>query len=149
MWPQETELLRLPAVELLAAAPLRDEVRAQGWWVPPLPQAWGGLGMPLVEFAGISEILGTSPFGHYAFNCQAPDIGNMEILLRHGTPEQQQKWLKPLVAGTVHSCFAMTEPEHVGSNPTWLSTTARADGDDVIDGHKWFTTVADGAGLPS
>jgi acyl-CoA dehydrogenase len=77
---------------------------------------------------------------------QAPDIGNMELLHAHGTAEQQARWLHPLAAGEIRSCFAMTEPEHAGSNPVWMSTTARRDGDDyVIDGHKWFTTAAEGA----
>ncbi|MHB2018467.1 MAG: acyl-CoA dehydrogenase family protein [Candidatus Xenobia bacterium] len=144
VWPREAELLRAPSAESLRG--LRDEVRRNGWWAPPLPKEWGGLSMPLVEFAHLSEILGTTPFGHYLFNCQAPDIGNMEILLRYGTSEQQHRWLKPLANGEVHSCFAMTEPEHAGSNPTWLSTTARVDGNDyVINGHKWFTTAADGS----
>ena len=125
---------------------LRGEVQARGWWTPHLPEEMGGMGLPLQEFALLSEVLGQTPLGHYAFNCQAPDIGNMELLHRHGSAEQHERWLKPLAAGAVRSCFAMTEPEHAGSNPVWLSTTAVRDGDDVvINGHKWFTTAADGA----
>lgn len=125
---------------------LRGEVQARGWWTPHLPEEMGGMGLPLQEFALLSEVLGQTPLGHYAFNCQAPDIGNMELLHRHGSAEQHERWLKPLAAGAVRSCFAMTEPEHAGSNPVWLSTTAVHDGDDVvINGHKWFTTAADGA----
>jgi alkylation response protein AidB-like acyl-CoA dehydrogenase len=125
---------------------LRAEVKARGWWTPHLPEELGGMGLPLLEFAQLSEVLGQTPFGHYIFNCQAPDIGNMELLHRHGSAEQHERWLKPLAAGAVRSCFAMTEPEHAGSNPVWLSTTAVRDGDDVvINGHKWFTTAADGA----
>jgi alkylation response protein AidB-like acyl-CoA dehydrogenase len=125
---------------------LRAEVKARGWWTPHLPEELGGMGLPLLEFAQLSEVLGQTPLGHYIFNCQAPDIGNMELLHRHGSAEQHERWLKPLAAGAVRSCFAMTEPEHAGSNPVWLSTTAVRDGDDVvINGHKWFTTAADGA----
>ncbi len=125
---------------------LRGEVKARGWWTPHLPEEMGGMGLPLQEFALLSEVLGQTPLGHYVFNCQAPDIGNMELLHRHGSAEQHERWLKPLAAGAVRSCFAMTEPEHAGSNPVWLSTTAVRDGDDVvINGHKWFTTAADGA----
>jgi alkylation response protein AidB-like acyl-CoA dehydrogenase len=100
----------------------------------------------LSEFARVSEELGRTPFGHFAFNCQAPDIGNMEVLLAHGSPAQQEQFLRPLAAGDIRSCFAMTEPQHAGSNPVWLSATAQKEGDDyIIDGHKWFTTAAEGA----
>lgn len=124
----------------------RQLVKDFGWWLPPIAQKYGGLGMPLTEFAHISEELGRTPLGHYAFNCQAPDVGNMELLLMHGNDEQKEKWLEPLARGDIRSCFAMTEPEHAGSNPVWLDTLAVRDGDDyVIDGHKWFTSGADGA----
>ncbi len=124
----------------------RQQVKDLGLWAPHLPEAYGGLGFRLIEFAKVSEVLGQSPMGHYVFNCQAPDVGNMEILMHHGTDEQKEVFLKPLTQGQIRSCFAMTEPEHAGSNPTWLSTTAVKDGDDyVINGHKWFTTGADGA----
>lgn len=125
---------------------VRRRVRELGLWAPPLPPEYGGLGLTLREFAQVSEELGRTPFGHVAFNCQAPDIGNMEVLLAHGSPEQKQRWLRPLAAGELRSCFAMTEPEHAGSNPVWLSATAVKDGDNyVIDAHKWFTTAAEGA----
>jgi alkylation response protein AidB-like acyl-CoA dehydrogenase len=104
------------------------------------------MGLSLLEFAHISEALGRSPLGHYTFNCQAPDVGNMEILHLFGTDEQQERFLQPLVQGDIRSCFSMTEPEHAGSNPVWMSTTAEKEGDDyVINGHKWFTSSADGA----
>ena len=77
-----------------------------------------------------SEVLGRSPYGHYAFGCQAPDAGNMEILHRFGTPEQKDRFLAPLVAGEIRSCFSMTEPDTAGSNPTQLACTAVKDGDD-------------------
>jgi len=125
---------------------IRDRVKSLGLWAPQLHKHLGGMGLSLVEHACVSEVLGRSPLGHYAFNCQAPDAGNMEILEMFGTPEQKERFLGPLVRGEVRSCFAMTEPELAGSNPTSLATAARADGDDyVIDGHKWFTTGADGA----
>jgi len=125
---------------------LRRRVRERGLAAPHLPAEWGGAGLPLAELAHVAEVLGRSPLGHYVFNCQAPDAGNMELLLHHGTPEQRERWLRPLAAGEIRSCFAMTEPEHAGSNPVWLGTTARRDGADyVLDGHKWFTSSADGA----
>lgn len=124
----------------------REAVKALGLWAPHLDPAYGGMGLPLRDFARISEELGRSPLGHWVFNCQAPDVGNMEILHAFGSAEQRARWLRPLADGDLHSCFAMTEPEHAGSNPVWLSTTAVQDGDDyVINGHKWFTTAADGA----
>lgn len=124
----------------------RDRVRAMGLFAPHMPKALGGAGMKLTEFAFLSQELGRSPLGHYVFNVQAPDAGNMELLAQFGTDEQKARWLEPLVAGTIRSCFAMTEPDRAGSNPTWLDTTARTDGDDyVIDGRKWFTTGAEGS----
>ena len=117
-----------------------------GLWAPHLPEEYGGPGLSLTEFARVSEALGRTPIGHYLFNCQAPDIGNMEVLMTHATPRQKELYLWPLVRGEVRSCFSMTEPEHPGSNPTWMSTTAVKDGDSyVINGHKWFTSSADGA----
>ncbi|MBP7964781.1 MAG: acyl-CoA dehydrogenase family protein [Caldilineaceae bacterium] len=117
-----------------------------GLWTPHLPEEFGGMGLSLSEFAHISEELGTSPLGHYVCNVNAPDIGNMELLHLFGSPAQHEEWLRPLAEGKIRSCFAMTEPEHAGSNPVLMSTTAVKDGDDyVINGHKWFTTAADGA----
>lgn len=124
----------------------RERVKALGLWTPHLPEELGGQGLTLTEFAHVSEALGRSSLGHYLFNCQAPDIGNMEILHSHGTRDQWERYFKPLIEGQVRSCFAMTEPEHAGSNPLWMSTTAVKDGQDyVINGHKWFATAADGA----
>jgi acyl-CoA dehydrogenase len=125
---------------------LRDDVRRIGAWAPHLPVAEGGMGLSLTAFARVSEVLGRSPIGHWLCNCQAPDIGNMELMHTHASEALQQRWLQPLMRGEVRSCFAMTEPEHAGSNPVWMSTTAVRDGDDyVINGHKWFTTGADGS----
>jgi alkylation response protein AidB-like acyl-CoA dehydrogenase len=133
-----------------AATPRLDELRArckaEGMWGPQLPKALGGLGLSLVEHGLVSERLGRSPLGHFVFGAQAPDAGNMEILHKYGTQDQQKRWLEPLAAGEIRSCFSMTEPENPGSNPTILSCTARREGPDyVIDGHKWFTSSADGA----
>ena len=124
----------------------RQLVREQGLWTPQIPKSHGGLGLGFLEHALVSEQLARSPLGHYIFNAQAPDAGNMEILLEFGTPRQQEQWLTPLLAGDVRSCFSMTEPERPGSNPVWMETRAVRDGDDyVINGHKWFTSSADGA----
>ncbi len=138
---QEGFLATLPALE-----EKRAKVKELGLWAPFLPQEHGGMGMSLMDFAYVSEVLGRSPIGHYAFHCQAPDVGNMELLLHAGTDAQKARYLDPLVRGETRSCFAMTEPMHAGSNPVWMSTTAVKDGDDyVINGRKWFTTAADGA----
>ncbi|WP_119356758.1 acyl-CoA dehydrogenase family protein [Meiothermus granaticius] len=146
VWPLEPRFFRQgfrairPALE-----ELRQEVKARGWWLPALPRPWG-MGLSLPEFARLSEELGKSPLGHYIFNTQAPDIGNMELLLKQGTPEQKERFLKPLVAGEIRSAFAMTEPEHAGSNPVWLSTRAALEGEEwVIHGHKWYTTGFEGS----
>src|SRR5512140_3153818 len=124
----------------------RERAKETGLWAAFFSQEYGGAGLSLTEYAHMSEELGRSPIGHYLFNCQAPDVGNMEILLEHGTPEQKEEYLRPLVRGDVRSCFTMTEPEHAGSNPVWLGTTATKEGGDfVLRGHKWFSTGADGA----
>ncbi len=147
VFPLERDFLSKPFRELLPALrEKRERVKAVGLWAPQIPREYGGLGLGLVEFARVSEELGQTPVGHYLFNCQAPDAGNMEVLMAHATDEQKERYLWPLLRGEVRSCFSMTEPEHPGSNPTWMSTTATLDGDDyVINGHKWFTSSADGA----
>ncbi len=124
----------------------RAKVKELGMWAPWLGADHGGMGLTLTEYAYVSEALGRSPLGHYLFHCQAPDVGNLEILALHGTAEQKERWLGPLARGEIRSCFSMTEPENAGSNPVLMDTTARLDGDTwVIDGHKWFTSSADGA----
>jgi len=124
----------------------RALVKAAGLWGLAWDKEAGGHGLTLCEFGQISEEMGRTPWGHFVFNCQAPDIGNMELLHRHGSPEQRERWLHPLMAGAIRSCFAMTEPEFAGSNPTRLGATAERDGDAyLINAHKWFTTGADGA----
>jgi alkylation response protein AidB-like acyl-CoA dehydrogenase len=147
IYPLEHDFLHRPFRELLPTlAAKRQRVKDLGLWLPHLPTEYGGLGLKLTEFARVSEELGRTPLGHYLFNCQAPDSGNMEVLMSHATPAQKELYLLPLARGEVRSCFSMTEPEHPGSNPTWMSTSAVKDGSDyVINGHKWFTSSADGA----
>jgi acyl-CoA dehydrogenase len=145
--PLEGRFLAEPFRALLPAlGEARARAKAAGLWAPHLPRELGGLGLSLAAFARVSEALGWSPLGHYALNCQAPDVGNMELLHAHGSPEQRRRWLEPLARGEIRSCFSMTEPGHAGSNPVWLSTTAVRDGGDyVVNGRKWFTSSADGA----
>ena len=125
---------------------VREKVKQLGLFAPHMPKEYGGAGLGQVEMAHLSEELGRSPIGHYLFNCQAPDIANMELLHMFGSEEQKERWLVPLAKGEIRSCFLMTEPEHAGSNPVWMSTKARLeDGEWVIRGHKWFATAVDGA----
>jgi acyl-CoA dehydrogenase len=147
VYPLEQDFLTRDFRELLPVlAEKRARVKALGLWAPQIPVEYGGQGLSLIEFASVGEELGRSPLGHYLFNCQAPDAGNLEILIQHGTEEQQQRFLMPLVRGAVRSCFSMTEPGYPGSNPAWMGTTAVKDGEDyVINGDKWFSTGADGA----
>jgi len=126
----------------------RERVKALGLWAPAHPREFGGMGLPLTEFALVSEALGRTPVGHYAFNCQAPDIGNIELLHLFGSESQQQRWLPGLVAGDIRSCFGMTERDNSGANPLFMRATATRDGDHwVLNGRKWFCTGADGASL--
>ena len=124
----------------------RNKVREMGLFTPQIPKNHGGLGLSLYQLGQIYEILGQTFYGLYVFNCQAPDAGNMEILMEHGTEYQKENFLNPLVAGKARSCFSMTEPDYAGSNPIMMGTTAIKDGSNyVINGHKWFTSSADGA----
>ncbi|MBW8010442.1 MAG: acyl-CoA dehydrogenase [Chloroflexi bacterium] len=145
--PLEEDFLTSPIEQTLPKLEeKRKKVKDLGLWSPHLPEEYEGMGLSLNEFAHVSETLGRSPLGHYAFNCQAPDVGNMEILLEHGTEEQKETYLRPLARGEIRSCFAMTEPEFAGSNPTHMASSAVKDGEDyVINGHKWFTSAADGS----
>jgi len=147
LYPIEKEIIYGSLRSYLPAlAALRDLAKKEGLFAPHLSKQEGGLGLNLVEFAEISEVLGTSPLGHYVFNCQAPDIGNMELMHQFASKDLKSKYLYPLQRGDIRSCFSMTEPEHAGSNPVHMSTTAIRDGDSyLINGHKWFTTAADGA----
>jgi len=127
-------------------AQLRDEVRELGLWAPHVPPEAGGTGTGFLDYAYLNEQIGRTLWGQLVFGCQAPDAGNAEILHMFGTDEQKEQWLFPLVAGRIRSFFSMTEPEVPGSDPTTLRTRAVRDGDEwVIDGHKWFSSGADGA----
>lgn len=126
---------------------LRQKAKAAGVYAPQLPVEWGGLGLNLQEIIPVFEVAGRSLLGPLALNCAAPDEGNMHLLLLAANEEQKERYLAPLAAGTVRSSFGMTEPPPGnGSDPNMLLTTAERDGDEwVINGHKWFSTGADGA----
>lgn len=145
--PLEPEFLVKDFKDLLPI--LREKqamVKKMELWAPNFPVECGGMGLSLLEHGLVSEALGRSPLGHYVFWCQAPDAGNVEILHLYGTREQKKRYLNPLVKGDIRSCFAMTEVDMPGSNPVMLETTAVKDGEDyIINGHKWYTTAADGA----
>jgi acyl-CoA dehydrogenase len=145
--PLEPEYLRKSFKEMLPVLQQkRSMVKKMELWAPNHPEEYGGMGLNLVEHAFVSECLGRTPLGHFVFGCQAPDAGNVEILHLHGTPEQKEAYLRPLVQGKIRSCFSMTEVEMPGSNPVMLETTAVKDGKDyVINGQKWYSTAADGA----
>ncbi|TAM48490.1 MAG: acyl-CoA dehydrogenase [Acidobacteria bacterium] len=129
-------------------APVRERAKGTGLFAPHMPAEHGGAGLALLEQAQLSEVLGMHPLGHYAFNFAAPDVGNMELIHAWGTAAQKERWLGPLVRGEIRSTFLMTEPEHAGSNPVWMSTTAERRGDEwLLRGHKWFATAADGASV--
>ena len=124
----------------------RAQVKQMELWAPLHPAEFGGMGLSITESALIFEALGRTPLGLYTFGCNAPDAGNIEILHQYATPEQAEKFLDPLVKGKIRSCFSMTEVDMPGSNPILMDTTAVKDGDDyVINGHKWYTSSADGA----
>ena len=128
-------------------APVRARARAAGLWAPQSPKEFGGMALPIVGWAVMYEEAARSLFGPLAFNCMAPDDGNMNVLNRTGTPAQKEKWLRPIVEGKVRSAFAMTEPAPGGgSDPSMIMTRAEKKGDKwVITGRKWFITGADGA----
>ncbi len=124
----------------------REQVKQMELWAPNHPKEFGGMGLSLMEHALVSEVLGQSILGHYVFGCQAPDAGNIEILHLYGTQAQKDRYLRPLVEGKIRSCFSMTEVDMPGSNPVMLETTAVKEGTDyVINGHKWYSSSADGA----
>ncbi len=145
--PLETEFLNKDFRQLLPViAEKRKMVKKMELWAPNHPKEYGGMGLNLVEHGLVSEALGRSPLGHLVFGCQAPDAGNIEILHKYATEEQREKYLKPLVEGDIRSCFAMTEVDLPGSNPVMMDSTAVKDGGDyVINGHKWYTSGADGS----
>jgi len=147
VYPREVQFLGKTMAEM---KPLfeegRQKVRQMELYSPQLPKELGGVGIGFMGYALCCEEIGKSPIGPNLFGSQAPDAGNIEILAKFGNDEQKEKYMWPLIKGETQSCFSMTEPELAGSNPTRLACTAEKDGDDyVINGHKWFTTSADGA----
>jgi len=147
IYPLESEYLILPFSKVLPKLEkVRSFIKKEGLWNLHLSKDHGGLGFTLTEFGQISELLGTSPYGHFCFNCHAPDIGNQELLLENASDYIKNTFLEPLINGKTRSCFSMTEREFAGSNPVEMATTAIRDGDNyIINGNKWFTTAADGA----
>jgi acyl-CoA dehydrogenase len=124
----------------------RRKAREWGLWLPHMPKEWGGMGLGPTAMAAVSAEAAKSGFGPFLLNCQAPDEGNQHTLLHWGTDAQKEAYLRPLCEGTKRSCFAMTEPEVAGSDPTLIRTHAYQDGDEwVINGHKWFISGARGA----
>ena len=125
---------------------LRADAKRLGLWNLFLPDPEWGPGVSNHDYSVLCEHMGRSQIASRAFNCQAPDTGNIEILAEFGTPAQKEKYLKPLLEGEIRSCFSMTEPDVSGADPTGLRTLAVRDGDEwVINGHKWFTSGAIGA----
>ncbi len=146
VYPNEDKLIEDEGLPVELERELQQRVKALGLWSPHLPTQWGGMGIGFIGQALVNEIVGRSVFAPRLFGNAAPDAGNAELLLIAATAEQQEKYLLPLANGEVRSCFAMTEPEVAGSDPTGLRTTAVRDGDDwVINGHKWFTSGAIGS----
>jgi alkylation response protein AidB-like acyl-CoA dehydrogenase len=148
VYPAEEALNREDddAQELMAS--LRARAKAEGLWAPHLPPEAGGTGQGFLAYAYLNEEIGRCFWGQLVFNCQAPDAGNGEILHMFGTEEQKERFLRPLVEGETRSFFSMTEPDVSGSDPTGLKTSAVLEGDEwVINGHKWFSSGADGAGF--
>jgi len=148
VYPVEAALDREDAAADALVEELRARARAEGLWAPHVPPEAGGTGRGFLAYACLNEEIGRSVWAQLVFNCQAPDAGNAEILHLHGTDTQRDRFLAPLVAGDLRSFFSMTEPEVAGSDPTTLQTRAVLDGDEwVIDGHKWFSSGAEGAGF--
>jgi acyl-CoA dehydrogenase len=158
VYPHEAEAVRALDEEVTVSSgraypeilvEIRERAKAEGLWNLFMPDSEHGVGLTNWEYGVLCEEMGRSPaIAPMAFNCSAPDTGNMEILAEHGTDEQKRDWLEPLLEGEIRSCFSMTEPEVAGSDPTTLQTRAELDdGEWVIDGHKWFTSGAVGASV--
>ena len=156
IYPQEREIMEALDDEVAPGVPyprnltaVREKAKGDGLWNLFMPDERFGPGLKNWEYGLLCEEMGRSPMAApMAFNCSAPDTGNMEILAEHGTEEQRERWLEPLLEGRIRSCFSMTEPEVSGSDPTLLQAKATLDGDEwIVDGHKWFTSGAVGADL--
>ena len=146
VYPNEDKLVEDEGLPADLEAELQERVKALGLWAPNLPSEWGGMGIGYIGQALMNEIVGRSVCAPRLFGNAAPDAGNAELLLIAATEGQKEKYLRPLAAGDVRSCFAMTEPGVAGSDPTGLQTTAvRAGNDWVINGHKWFISGAIGS----
>jgi acyl-CoA dehydrogenase len=143
---EEIEANRLrgdPWVPLKLMEELKSKARERELWNLFLPESPFGAGLTNLEYAALCEIMGRSPFAPEVFNCAAPDTGNMEVLARYGTPEQQERWLKPLLDGKIRSAFGMTEPAVASSDATNVALRIVRDGDSyVINGRKWWTSGA-------
>jgi acyl-CoA dehydrogenase len=146
VYPNERALDREDDEADRLVATLQARARDAGLWAPHIGPEAGGTGRGFLAYALLNEVIGRSQWAQLIFGCQAPDAGNAEILHLYGTEDQRERWLRPLVAGEVRSFFSMTEPEVSGADPTDLRTRAVLDGDEwVIDGHKWFSSGAEGA----
>jgi len=154
VYPVELEALKALDEEVKPGVPyprilveVRERAKSEGLWNLFLPGDEGA-GLTNWEYGMLCETMGRSLISPMVFNCSAPDTGNMEILVDHGTPEQKEQWLRPLLEGEIRSCFSMTEPETSGSDPTGLRGRAELEGDEwVINAHKWFTSGAMGAAV--
>lgn len=146
VYPNERSFVEDEGLPSELESELQRKVKAQGLWAPNLPREWGGMGIGFIGQALLNEIIGRSIIGPRVFGSAAPDAGNAELLIISATQQQKEEYLRPLAAGEVRSCFAMTEPEVAGSDPTSLRTTAVKEGGEwVINGHKWFISGAIGS----